>query len=203
VNAPQVHFLDHYTDLTEPWQRFWYGQNRPSGFSEDYCKIQYAKYTASDSFITDYHGSDVAADYINGTNLDKEAMKIKLLYCGGNPMTGKVGRIVGTEWVNDENGGFLRLSYLNAFTTPPVGVTRQSHPWYIHEATIISSAIPGTAERFVNPFVNFGGRNTGIGVNYPFMGNPSKIAVIPLAWLRKLAQDEPIPSPYNPPMVIG
>lgn len=192
-NCPEVHYLDHYTTLTEPWQWFWYGQNKPSGFGESEWKRQFGKYTADDAFITDYHGSTTSADYVNGTNLDKDPMKIKLLYTGGNVMTGRLATF--------PDGEFLIPSYLNAFAPPPVGMTRLTHPWYIHEATNISNFLPGsTTQRFVNPFVNFGGRNTGIGVNYPFMGNPEKLARIPVAWLRKLAPDEPIPSPYNPPM---
>jgi hypothetical protein len=196
-NCPEVHFLDHYTNLTEPWQWFFYGQNKPSGFTETYNKIQFAKYTQDDAFITDYHGSGTSADYVNETNLDKDPIKIKCLWTGGNAMTGTI---------DSQDPQWFLPSYLDAFAPPPVGMTRQTHPWYIHEATIISNNLPGGGvfpggvERLVNPFVNFGGRNTGIGVNYPFMGNRNRVARIHVSMLRKLAPNEPIPSPYNPPM---
>ncbi len=188
--APEVHYLDHYTKLTPAWQNFWFNLNRPSEFSDSYNKTQFAKYTASNAFITDYKGSDLLADYINGTNLDKPPMEIKCLFCGGNVVTGF------------DDGIYLYPSFLNGMDNPPAPITYKTHPWFIHQATIISIDLPD-GKRQINPFVNFGGRNTGIPVYHPFMGNPQKLVKYPLHWVRKLGADEAIPNPYNPSMVIA
>lgn len=191
-NAPEVHFFDHFTKLYEPWQRFFYGLNNPSGFGESHWKAKFAGYTSSDAFITDYHGSDDFADYINKTNLDKEPMSIKCLACGGNVVSGVMG---DDEW--------FYPNYLDAFKAPPFGITYQTHPQFIHVATNISNDIPNTnGQRYVNPFIDFGGRSTGIPVYYPFMGNLNKTVRYPKAWVRKVLKSEPIPNPYNPPMNI-
>lgn len=195
-NAPQVHYLDHYTKLTKEWQFAWWGWNRPAGYSDAETKRQFKKYTANNAFITDYKGSDTHADYVNKSNLDRPPMEIKALFCGMNVVTGA------------DDGEWLYPEYMDAFRDPYkeyngvryADFTSESHPWFIHQANVIGNDIPNTNTRRVNPFVNFDGRNTGIPVYFPFMGNKQKFTRYPLAWVRKLGADEPIPSPYNPEM---
>jgi hypothetical protein len=190
-NAPEVHYLDHYTRLTYAWQFFWYGLNQPVGYAEAELKRAWLGYTNGKSFITDYKGSDTHTDYVTPSIRDED-MQIKCLFCGGNVVTGK-------EVKDDKGKWWLYPHFLNAFDGPPTGMTYQSHPWFIHHATNIAGDLPdGT--RQVNPFTMLGGRNTGIPIYYPFMGNPNKLTRYPLEWLRKLGANEPIPSPYNPPM---
>lgn len=89
--------------------------------------------------------------------------------------------------------------YLDAFKSPPVGMTYKTHPWFIHHATNIAGDLPN-GTRLVNPFPQLGGRNTSTPVLYPFMGNKNKVTKYPLDYLRKLGDNEAIPNPYNPAM---
>lgn len=187
-NAPQVHYLGHYSKLTKPWQEFWWNLNRPVGFTDAQTKLAFKKYTGNKAFITDYKGSEQNADYINRTNLQAGPMEIKSLFCGLNVVTGT------------DDGEWLYPAALNATESPPVGTSYETHPWYIHHANIISNDLPDGTRR-VNPFLNFGGRDTGIGVLYPFMKMPNKFIRYPTAWVRRLEADEPIPSPYWPEMI--
>jgi len=187
-NAPQVHYLGHYSKLTKPWQTFWYNLNRPVGFTNAETRAAFAKYTNNKAFITDLKGSDTNADYINGTNLNKGPMEIKCLFCGLNVVTGS------------DDGEWLYPTALNATEPPPVGMSYETHPWFIHHANIIANVLPDGSRR-VNPFVNFGGRDTGIGVLYPFMRMLNQAIKYPMAWVRKLESDEPVPNPYWPAMI--
>jgi len=193
-NAPEVHYLDHYTKLTKPWQLFWWNLNRPAGVSDAETKRQFKKYTANDAFITDQKGSDTRADYINGTNLDKEPIEIKCLFCGGNVITGDEVFEGGKWW--------LYPKFIDAFKDPTIyaGMTNESHPWFIHRATNIGNDLPDGTRR-VNPMGWFSGRNTGIPDYYIFVGNPNKLTRYPLNWLFKLGVDEAIPNTYNPNMI--
>lgn len=189
-NAPEVHFLDHYTKLTEAWQRFWFGLNSPVGFTSEQLKRAWRGYTNSKAFITDYKGTDLFHDYISHENISEPDPSYKCLFCGGNVVTGDEVFENGEHWLYPE--------YLDTSLSPP-DITYETHPWFIHHATNIANDLDdGT--RQVNPFTQLGGRLTGVPILYYFGGNKAKQVRYKLKYLRELAPDEPIPSPYNPPL---
>lgn len=193
-NAPEVHELGHYTRLTKDWQFFWYRLNNPVGFTEAKWKQAWKSYTAggpveTPAFITDDRGSDTRTDYVSGV-MRNEDMEIECLFCGGNVITGR-------EWKDSKGVWWLTPEYLDAFNPPPVGMTYETHPWFIHHAVNVAGKV---GFQKANPFPQFGGRNTGLPIYHPFMGNKNKLTMYRLDWLRKLSQDEPIPNPYQPAM---
>lgn len=187
VKRPEVYFFkpNQFSILLDSFQWWWYSLN--GGVDTDPTGQKWRGYTNGRAFITDTQGTDKYRDVISKRNLKKGPPRIKRMACGGNVLKGTVsGKNLIVETLRGPRNVKDQIS-------PPWGMTRATHPWFIHEAT------NRHVGEIVNPFTHFGGREKGVGVAYPFMGwgNPLKI---PLSLLERIEPGQEIPSLYNPSM---
>lgn len=141
--------------------------------------------------ITDYAGSSTHADYVNGTHLDREAMKLKPMVTGGS-----IVKIIGERRVKG-----VDCYVVEAIN--PIGNYRQYNPavhwWLFFYPTIsrregvrardradvenISIPFPQYRDRVILPVFAMAGSNE----NY-----------IPKERVRVLRDNEALPNPYVP-----
>lgn len=190
-------YIAQWEEMTEPWQWFWFDLLKracPSTWTDAQVKSAWANLTHGARAFTNKHGwNDGYQDYINHVNPGVEGMKQEnVTTCGnvvlaaGEPIT-KGGKLV------------LPIVTLDRLKPPPAIEDVADKPWLIHTATIcrpehvditpIPDAPNGTFS--VIQFPQAGGNDVPVplvttgGLNYIVMRR-----------LRKLADGEPIPSPY-------
>jgi hypothetical protein len=131
------------------------------------------------------------ADFVNGTNLDREPIKQEMLCSRGNV----VNVLSGRESHNGE--WWVEIECLNINHLPPVEEA-VSKPWLIQAMTTITPEklfYPDTGYR-ANPFQDFGGdRRFQYRVPLPIMSKTGT-CWLPEAQLVKV--NGQVPSPYNP-----
>lgn len=202
--------------LRESWQWFAFSvfeaYAAPTGFSLSTLKQKWADFMHGAKFITNGFGSETNADYINGTNLDKEPMKQEtILTCGTMViLTGENRTISKTP-----STGFLMLD--RSFEPPSLSEI-MSHPardMFICRATVcrpertyganfpVHTMAPN-GPHLVNPFPHFNGAGMGVPfVLSTFLGEQDVFMGLHVRknWIRdtricKLEDWETAPSPY-------
>lgn len=92
--------VDAFVKMNRDIQHWMHGLcvDRVSDIPELEGKNSWASLMADDRFITNFFGSTTCADYINGTNLNKDDMKLQPSACGGAilKITGE-GRVRGED----------------------------------------------------------------------------------------------------------
>lgn len=91
AGVPEVFRLEqfHFTNLTEPLQRLWFGLNPGMTLNA------WGALTNGTLAFTNDHGTDQFRDYIRGQNMNKGLPKIATLICGGDVYTGvEVGNML-------------------------------------------------------------------------------------------------------------
>lgn len=146
-------------------------------------------------FFTDFAGSETNADYINGTNLDKEAMRGKPLSTGGGVLkileNKRIYRIGGTNCYKHE-------------AINPFGNYRQYHPsthfWLFFYPTTsrregVITRDRALIENLSIPFSQY--RDNAVMPVFGAEGNDFNF--VPVDRVRILGVTEKIPSPYVMP----
>ncbi len=186
-----------YVELTEELQWYWFDllkQNAPSYFTDDDLKLAWRKLTRDDQAFTNFAGSDTRADYINGTNLDKEPMGYEPIITGGNVV-----------WLTDLNlrdikGELYYKLYCIDSTKPLPSINEVNNAltcWLVFSATTSKRLVDLNTKTILRedleePFWWLDGNNVPV----PLLGN-SGTNYIPKNRVRILGNDEEIPSPYH------
>ncbi len=144
--------------------------------------------------IYDFDGDrQLCRDYINRTGLTLPYPKIATLVCARNVLCGE-------ETTMPYNAGKIRkgepVLKVETITKPVEGLSYATHPHLVHKATIIMDTPAPNGLRRINPFVEFGGRYTGIDVHVPVIS--SRPVYYHLRNLEKLPLGSPLPSVWNP-----
>lgn len=170
--APEVHRLEpyHMTRFTGSWQYLSFEMN--PGMTPQKWTSLYSDTTV----ITNEQGfnnpSDPRHNFILGTNFDKELPKVASLVFGGNVITGEV------------DGEWLVVRTMNASMNAPSLDYILARRWLYSIGTNVSKN--GSVGRLP--------QGSGRDVLLPIYA--SKPVKFPLSKLRKLRDDEAIPSPY-------
>ena len=156
--------------------------------------MAWKKLTRDDQAFTNYMGSDTRADYINGTNLDKEPMGFEPIITGGNVV-----------WLTDlylRNIKGISCYKIHSVDTskalPPITeVNNKLTAWLVFSATTSKRIVEeGThiilREDVEEPFWWLDGNNVPV----PLFGLEST-NYIPADRVRILQNNEEIPSPYH------
>jgi len=131
----EKYFVSNKERLEKAWQFLafdmfsYYGK----AYSVSVLKSKWADFMHGAKFITNGAGSETNADYINGTNLDKEDMKQETITCGGNVMvlSGNKRTISGVPCTG--------VLLLDRSYPPPSFETLLNHPYhscFVHAATV-------------------------------------------------------------------
>lgn len=184
---------DEYVTLHKDLQLWMHSLswNRAPSMSEVEAKDSWRSLTWDGRMITDYAGSSTHADYVNGTHLDREPMKLKPMVTGGS-----IVKIIGERRVKgvdcyiveaiNPTGNYRQYNptdhwWLFFFPTSSVRdrvITRESA-----EIENISNPFPQYKDRAILPIFAMAGQNE----NY-----------IAKDVVRILRGDESLPNPYYP-----
>lgn len=188
---------DIFIPAIKNYQVFWFNVLKalaPTYMTLEDVKAVFARITHSQTAWTNKSGSDILADYINGTNLTLPPFEQETLVDRGN-----VVKVIGNrKW----SGGqwWLPFETLNINNLPAVSFVVDSvnrkilKPYLIHAMTTITTTKLEDGTYKANPFPDFNGDTvplpiiTKTGVNY-----------IPEKMVKKIDENKPYPSPYNPP----
>lgn len=147
--------------LTRDWQEFWYAAFLRYSPAPETAKAKWAELLHSRTAFTNLgNGSDVLADYINGTNLDQPPMRQDSLTTGGN--------VVLLSGSRRNFGGLLHLGVWCLDRDTPPAVITTLEPFFLHRATICRP------DGQVWPFPH----NDGNHVPVPFVSNTGRQAVV-------------------------
>lgn len=175
--APEVHRLEpyHMTRFTKSWQELSFEMNNTNGLSM--TPEKWANLYSDKTVITNEQGmgnpDDPRRNYITGEDLDADELpKVASLVFGGNVLTGV------------EDGEWLVVRTLNASMTAPPLEYILARPWLRSIGTNVSKN--GSVGRLP--------QGSGRDVLLPIYA--SKPVKFPLSKLKRLADNEPIPSVY-------
>lgn len=150
-------------------------------------KKQWVKLTNGHLAFTNGYGSDTNADFINGTNLDKQAMRQETITCDGN--------FVKRAGANFTRNGivYVPTQTINRLKPLPTVDELRGKFWLVHRAIVIrSEQLPDGTYR-TNPFDHLRGNPVPV----PWANNGDSNA-LPLNRLMPLRIGEQMPPYYNP-----
>lgn len=174
----------HYTKLTEAWQRFWHAriEDEMRHIATAAQIIDAWRYlTHSERAFTNGQGPDLRRDYITGERLDQPLPGLSSLICGGNVLAGV------------EQGDELIVETLDGNQPPPMGITRATHPHLIQYGTVSTKQKLANGSYKVTKFTV--AKMMGCNAPVPILAN--REVRIKLSMLVKLPLESPVPSPYN------
>lgn len=179
--------------LTPALQGYWFGllrQYAPAAWTDDQVKIAWKSLTHGGRAFTNGHGwNNGYADYINGVNLDASPMMYEPIITGGNVIALRsLTKVI--------IAGVLcyPVDVLDSNLSP---TTYENTRWTIQWATIsrregyIAATGKWTREDKEIRFPQLGDRDVPV----PLLTR-SGINFIPVARVRVLTSDDPIPNPY-------
>jgi hypothetical protein len=197
--------ISDFLSLTPAWQNFWFGlmvhHARGLNIPEDRMKKEWASLTDGRKAFTNKNGSEEKADYINGTNLDKEPIRKEGLSTCGN-----IVKALGDPEIKSGEL-WVPVECINYNDAPPQIEAVADLRHLVHAATICrpeliddtKTELAPNGKFRVNPFPNY---DSGNGSRVPYVPVPmiakGGINWIKLSRLRKLTPGERIPSPYVP-----
>jgi hypothetical protein len=185
--ATQKSYDDLFIRTTEEYQFWWRDlliAFAPLAYKSN-CNRIFQRLTDGALAWCNKNGSDTNADFVNGNNLTKEAIKQETLMARGNVVNviGAHEMKSGEWWMPVET---LTIDHLPAISEC---VNKR---WLIHSMTTITpEQLPDGTYR-ANPFWDFGGAD----VPLPIISKTG-VAYLPEAQLAKVIGN--VPSPYNPP----
>jgi len=190
----------HYTHITEGLQWLWFNLNRNPKFTDQKHRQAWLAYTESSKAFCNSGGiydqdndQYLARDYINNKGMDLKLPKIATLVCANNVLC-------GVEMTLTERQGPLvagtRVLKVETIREPITGLSYETHPHLVHKACTIMDTPGPNGLRKINPFPEFGGRNTGVDVFVPVIS--SRDVYYPLKNLEKLPLSQPLPPVWNP-----
>ena len=192
----------HKIIMDRALQNLWFSLNRSGNWAADYKA--WLNYTASNKAITNQSGI-IASDSIGG-----EQMSIDFI---GNTGLGlqfpKIGTYVSGREINrgeevkltERQGNLFPGTWaIRMHTIRPGyyrGITREKHPEVVHILKIfITDNLAPNGLRQVNADPARGGRE-GYPVYFPVISKTQMY--YPREKVAKMLEDEPAPTPYNPP----
>jgi hypothetical protein len=195
--ATQKTLDDVFIKAIEEYQFFWFDclmLLAPNNMTEQEIKDVFSRITHSKVAWTNKHGSDILADYVNGKNLDRSPFEQETLMDRGNLVN-----VIGDR-VKEAGIYYLPCETITVTNLPPIldlidPLTKTiKRPDLIHAMTTITNIMLEDGTYKANSFEDFGGAI----IPLPIISRTG-ISYVPENMLKKIDENKPYPSPFNPP----